>query len=78
MYSRNIPMAGKRIVCFQSKKVKRCSFFISNNYYIYIWRDILKKIVTNDFKYILEDSCFKMDATGITLDKFKHYTDILV
>jgi len=42
MYSRNIPMAGKQNVCFQSKKVKICSFFISNNYYIYIWRVILK------------------------------------
>jgi len=30
-------MAEKRIVCFQSKNVKICSFFyISNNYYIYL------------------------------------------
>ena len=32
MYSRNIPMAEKQIVCFQSKYVV---VFISNNYYIY-------------------------------------------
>ena len=40
MYSRNIPMAEKRIVCFQSKKVKICSFLISNNYYIIIFEEI--------------------------------------
>ena len=33
---------------------------ISNKYYIYIWRDILKKNVTIDFNYILEDSCFNI------------------
>jgi len=44
MYSRNIPIAEKRIVSFQSKKVKMCSFFISKNYYIYF-----KRFVTNDF-----------------------------
>jgi len=27
MYNRNIPMAEKRIVCFQSKKVKICRLF---------------------------------------------------
>jgi len=49
MYSRNIPMAEKRIVCFQSKKVKICSFFLFLTTIIYIWRGILKKIVTYDF-----------------------------
>jgi len=49
MYSRNIPMAEKRIVCFQSKKVKLCSFFIFLTTIIYIWRDVLKKnVMTND------------------------------
>ena len=49
MYSRNIPMAEKRIVCFQSKKVKRCIFFlIFNNYFIYLKR-YFEKCVTNDF-----------------------------
>ena len=49
MYSRNIPMTEKQIVCFQSKKVKICSFyFLSNNYYIYLKR-YLKIFVTNDF-----------------------------
>ena len=42
MYSRNIPMAEKRIVCFQSKKVKICRFFLFLTTIIYIWRDILK------------------------------------
>ena len=42
-------MAEKRIVCFQSKKVKRCRFFfISNNYYIYLKR-YFEKFVTYDF-----------------------------
>ena len=43
-------MAEKRIVCFQSKskKVKICSFFISNNYYIYLKR-FFEICVTNDF-----------------------------
>jgi len=40
MYSRNILMAEKQIVCFQSKKVKICSFFISNNYYNYKFEEI--------------------------------------
>jgi len=31
-------MAEKQIVCFQSKKAKMCSFFTSNNYYIYLKR----------------------------------------
>jgi len=40
-------MAEKRIVCFQSKKVKICSFFwISNDYYIYLKR-YFEKNVTN-------------------------------
>ena len=49
MYRRNILMAEKRIVCFQSKKVKICRFFlISNNYYKYL--EIYFEIfVTNDF-----------------------------
>jgi len=46
MYSRNIPMAEKRIVCFQSKQVKICSFF-SNNYYVYL-KSYLEKNVTNN------------------------------
>jgi len=46
MYSRNIPMAEKRIVCFQSKKVKIC--LISNNYYIYL-KIYFEIFVTNDF-----------------------------
>ena len=45
MYRRNILMAEKRIVCFQSKKVKIC---ISNNYYIYLKR-YFEIFVTNDF-----------------------------
>jgi len=49
MYSRNIPMAEKRIVSFKSKNVKICSFFyISNNYYIYFKR-YFEIFVTNDF-----------------------------
>ena len=51
MYRRNIQMAEKRIVCFQSKKVKIhvCRFFIiSNNYYIYLKR-YFETFVTNDF-----------------------------
>jgi len=47
MYSRNIPMAEKRIVCFQSKKWKYVGFF-SNNYYIYLKRNF-EIFVTNDF-----------------------------
>jgi len=39
MYSRNIPMTEKRIVCFQRKYIGFC---------ISIVRDILKN-VTNDF-----------------------------
>jgi len=42
-------MAEKQLSVFKAKKWKYVGFFISNNYYIYIWRDILKKIVTNDF-----------------------------
>ena len=44
-------MAEKRMVCFQSKKVKICIFFlISNNYYIYIYlKRYFEKFVTNDF-----------------------------
>jgi len=50
MYSRKIPMAEKRIVCFQSKtKYVDLGFFISNNYYIYLER-YFEKIVTNDYK----------------------------
>jgi len=37
-------MAEKRIVCFQSKKVKTCRFLFLTTI-IYIARDILKKIV---------------------------------
>jgi len=48
MYRRNISMAVKRIVCFQSKKVKICTFFISNNYFIYLKR-YFEIFVTNDF-----------------------------
>ena len=47
-YRRNISMAEKRIVCFQSKTVKICSFFISNNYNIYLKKSF-KIFVTNDF-----------------------------
>jgi len=41
MYSRNIQMAEKRIVCFQSKKWKYVGLtgiLISNNYYMYVKR----------------------------------------
>jgi len=49
MYSRNISMAEQRIVCFQSKTVKLCRFFlIFNNYYIYL-KTYFEKNVTNDF-----------------------------
>ena len=48
MYSRNIPMAEKRIVCLQSKKVKICFIFIFNNNYIYLKR-YFEKCVTNAF-----------------------------
>jgi len=50
MYRMIIPMAEKRIVCFESKEVKICSFFyfISNNYYIYL-KIYFEKIVTNEF-----------------------------
>ena len=48
MYSRNIPMAVKRIVCFQSKKGKLFSFF-TYNYYIYLKKKYFEKFVTNDF-----------------------------
>jgi len=48
MYSRNILLAEKRIVCFQSKKVKICRFFlISNNYYRYL-KKYFEIFVTND------------------------------
>jgi len=40
-------MAEKRIICFQSKKVKLVGFFISNNCYIYMKR-YFEQIVTND------------------------------
>ena len=55
MYSKNIPMAEKRIVCFQSKKVKICRlvWFLTTNIYI------LKKCVTNICLVYLEDSCLK-------------------
>jgi len=45
MYSRNIPIAEKRIVFFQSKK---SVILISNNYYIYFKR-YFEIYVTNDF-----------------------------
>jgi len=49
VYSRNIPIAEKWIVCFQNKKVEVCSFyFIFNNYYIYMKR-YFEIFVTNDF-----------------------------
>jgi len=41
-------MAEKEIVCFQSKKVKICRFFISHNYYIYLKRNV-EIFVTNYF-----------------------------
>ena len=45
-------MAEKRIVCFQSKKVKNMFvstvIFISNKYYIYLKR-YFEIFVTNDF-----------------------------
>ena len=47
MYSRNILMAEKRTVCFQSKKWKYV-VFSSNNYYIYLKR-YFEIFVTNDF-----------------------------
>ena len=47
MYSRNIPMAEKRIVCFQSETVNICIFLFLTTI-IYVWRDILKKNVTNN------------------------------
>ena len=55
-------MAEKRIVCFQSKKVKICSFFyISNNYYIYLKRFFLI-FVTNDCFSIF----WRTDALKVT------------
>ena len=36
MYSKNIVMAEKRIVCFQSKKVKICRYFLFLTTFIYI------------------------------------------
>ena len=39
MYSRNIPMAERRIVCFQSKKVKICRFVKFLTTIKYISRD---------------------------------------
>ena len=62
MHSRNIPMAEKRIVYFQSNiSEKLCAdnigkyvvFFISNNYYIYLKR-YFEKIVINDFLVYFE------------------------
>ena len=45
-----MPMPEKRIVCFQSKNVKICRFFISNNYYIHVYmKRYFEKNVTNDF-----------------------------
>jgi len=43
-------MAEKRIVCFQSKKLKMYMYvsLISNNYYIYLKR-YFEIFVTNDF-----------------------------
>jgi len=50
MYSRNIPVAEKRIVCFQSKKVKisRLFLFLTTIIHIYLKR-YFEKNVTNDF-----------------------------
>ena len=42
------------------------SFLISNNYYIYLER-YFENIVTNDFQYILEDSCFKASYRSLQL-----------
>jgi len=55
-------MAEKRIVCFQSKKVKICSlFFIFNNYYIYLKRYFEEKNVTNDiFSIFWRTAALKM------------------
>jgi len=39
MYIRNIPMAEKRIICFQSKQVNIC-IFISFLLLLYIFEDI--------------------------------------
>ena len=41
-------MAEKRIVYFQSTKVKICRFFISCNYYIYL-KSYFEIFVTNNF-----------------------------
>ena len=40
MYSRNIPMAEKRIVCFQSKKVKMCRFLFYFLQLLYVFENI--------------------------------------
>jgi len=48
MYSRNIPMAEKQIVCFQSKKKKICKFFLFITTILY-WKRYFEKCVTNDF-----------------------------
>jgi len=50
MYSRNIPMAKKRIVCLQSKNSENIYkvLLISNNNYIYSKR-YFEIFVTNDF-----------------------------
>ena len=49
MYSRNIPLAEKRMLCIQIKKLKVCSFCISNNYYLYFKR-YFEIFLTNDFQ----------------------------
>jgi len=49
MHSRIIPVAEKRIVCFQSKTVIICRFvFTFNNYYIYLKR-YFEKFLTKVF-----------------------------
>ena len=67
MYSRNIPMAEMRIVCFQSKKVVKKFlgfFYISNNYYIYLKR-YFEILVTNDFLSIFWRSAALKYAVSI-------------
>jgi len=49
MYSMNILMAEKRIVCEKSENMKILTvILISNNYYIYLKR-YFEIVVTNDF-----------------------------
>jgi len=72
MFSRNIPMAEKRIVRLQSKKVKICSFF----YYIYLKR-YLEIFVTNIFQYILE-VCFKIYCATSVLLKNKYISTVVI